>query len=313
MMILEALLKIIIFPGFVFLSAYSFVIEFVDRKLYARFQNRKGPPWYQPLADFLKLLGKQTLIPADANEKIFRTLPVFSLAAVTTVFIYIPVMGERAIFSFEGDIIVILYLLTMPALAMFLAGWYSRSLYATMGATRVLTQLYAYEVPMFMALLSPTLLSGTWSLSGTASYYAAHPAYILINLPVMLVSLVAIQCKLERTPFDAAEAETEIVGGPLVEYGGRYLAFFQLTKDCELTVMLSLFAAIFLPFMTGVVWVDFLLYLVKTMAVLFVLIIMRAVMARLRINQIVAFCWRYLTPVAILQMIVNLLLKGVLA
>lgn len=312
MTVLTAALKILIFPGFLFLSVYSMTLEFLDRKIYARLQNRQGPPWYQPLADFLKLLGKETVVPAEANQKMFRGIPVFSLAAMAAVFIYIPVWGRQAAFSFEGDIIVVLYFLTMPSLASFLAGWYSRSIYATVGSARVLTQMFAYEVPMFLSLLAPTMLSGTWSISGTMAFYAARPALVLVNLPALLVTLVATQCKLERTPFDAPEAETEIVSGPLVEYGGRFLAIFSLSRDCELTVVLSLFAAIFLPFSTGIGAVDFLLYLVKTLAVLFLLTLLRASTARLRINQIVSFCWRYLTPVALFQIILNLALRGVL-
>ena len=311
MTILIILLKILVFPGFLFLSVYSFVLQYLDRKLYARLQSRQGPPWYQPLADFFKLIGKETLIPAEANQAMFKVVPVFCLAAMAAAFIYIPVWGRTAAFSFEGDVIVVLYFLAVPSLASFLAGWYSRSLYATVGSTRVLTQMFAYEVPMFLALLAPTLLSGTWSVAGNTAYYAAHPLLVLVNLPALLVTLVAAQCKLERTPFDAPEAETEIVSGPLVEYGGRYLAFFSFSRDCELTVVISLFAAMFLPFSTGTAWADFVLYFDKTLAVLFVLCLARAATARLRINQIVSFCWKYLAPAAMLQVILNLVLREV--
>ena len=308
---LLALGKILIFPGFLFLGTYSFFLSFYDRKLYARLQNRIGPPWYQPLADTLKLIGKETIIPADANSKMFSSIPIFSLAAMAAVFIYIPVWGRESIFYFNGDLIVVLYFLTIPALASFLAGWYSRSIYATVGSTRVLTQMFSYEVPLFMALLAPTLLSGSWSVTENMAYYAEHPLYCLINLPSFIAVVIAAQCKLERTPFDAPEAETEIVSGPLVEYGGRYLAFFTFAKDCELTVVLSLIAAMFLPFSTGIGWIDFLLFLAKTIILLSVLCLMRAVTARLKIDQIIVFCWKYLMPCTLLQIVLNLILRGV--
>jgi len=117
-----AILKDLIFPGFAFLSIYSFVMQFLDRKLYARLQNRKGPPWYQPLADFFKLLGKETLIPTDANKAMFRVIPVFCLASIAAAFLYIPVWGSNAAYSFEGDLIVVLYLLSIPTLAEFFGG-----------------------------------------------------------------------------------------------------------------------------------------------------------------------------------------------
>lgn len=311
MNLLTALGKILIFPGFFFLGTYSFFLSYYDRKLYARLQNRIGPPWYQPLADALKLIGKETIIPADANRKMFSTIPVFSLAAMAAVFVYIPVWGRESIYYFGGDLIVVLYFLTIPALASFLAGWYSRSIYATVGSTRVLTQMFSYEVPLFMALLAPTLLSGSWSITENLIYYGEHPWHILINIPSFVAVMIAAQCKLERTPFDAPEAETEIVSGPLVEYGGRYLVFFSFAKNCELTVVLSLIAAMFLPFTTGTPWIDFLLYLGKTIVLLSILCLMRAVTARLKIDQIIKFCWKYLMPCTLAQMVLNLILRGV--
>ena len=302
--------KILIFPGFLFLTVYSLLFEYLDRKVYARLQNRMGPPWYQPLADFLKLIGKEVIIPAEANKTMFQVLPVISLSAVAAAFIYVPVLGKEAIASFEGDLIVVLYFLTIPTMCLFLAGWYSRGVYATVGSVRTLTQLFAYEVPLFMALLAPALIAKTWSVTGMTAFFAEHPLYILINIPALFVALVAAQGKLERVPFDTPEAETEIVAGPLVEYSGRLLAIFRITIDCELVMIASLVSAIFLPFMTGNIALDFVLYLVKTVAVLLFLALMRSVMARLRIEQMVYFCWKYLAPIAILQIVINLLVRG---
>jgi NADH-quinone oxidoreductase subunit H len=144
------------------------------------------------------------------------------------------------------------------------------------------------------------------------AFYSLHPLYILLNIPALFVVLIAGQGKLERAPFDAPEAETEVVAGPLVEYSGKLLAFFHVSLDCELVLVSSIIAAIFLPFMTGIAAVDFLLYLVKTLAVLFFLIVLRAAMARLRTDQMVSFCWRWLTPIAVLQIILNLVIRGAL-
>ncbi len=307
---LKMLLAAFIFPGFLFLSVYGFALDFIDRKLYARMQNRVGPPWYQPIADFFKLIGKKTLIPVDANKTMFTVMPLVSLAAVAAGFLYVPVFGQNAVFSFEGDLIIVLYFLTVPPLAMFLAGWYSRGVYATIGATRILTQMFVYEVPLFISLLAPTLITGTWSISGMTSFYTAHPLYALINLPAAVVALISFQCKLERAPFDTPEAETEIVSGALVEYGGRLLAFFKMTHTCELVLVVSLFSAVFLPFMSGNVFLDFLLYIAKTLIILLILTLMRVSMARLKINNIVSFCWKILAPVALGQVVLNLLIRG---
>ncbi|MCL2496829.1 MAG: NADH-quinone oxidoreductase subunit H [Clostridiales bacterium] len=306
------LFQMLIFPGFLFLGVYSLIFEFLDRKMVARLQNRVGPPWYQPLADFLKLLGKEIIIPEEADRKIFPVLPVIALAAVTAAFLYVPTYKISSVYPFEGDLIVLLYLMTLPTLTFFLAGWYSTSVYAAIGSVRVLTQLFSYEVPLFMALLSPALLAGTWSLSGLAAFYGQYPLYVLINLPALVVAIIACQGKLERVPFDLPEAETEIVTGAFVEYGGRLYAIFRMAIDAELVVVSSIIAAIFLPFYSLNPLLGMLLYVLRTLVVLFVLALFRAVMARVRIEQMVMFCWRYLTPLAILQIIINLIVRGVL-
>ncbi|MDD5156156.1 MAG: NADH-quinone oxidoreductase subunit H, partial [Candidatus Omnitrophica bacterium] len=168
---LKDIFYILVFPGFLFLFILGFIAEYLDRKLYARFQNRVGPPWFQPFADFMKLVGKKEIIPEEADVAVFTMMPVFALAASITTILYIPIWGQHAIFSFNGDIIVVLYLLTVPTLTYFLGGWYSRSVYAMMGAIRSLTQLFAYEVPLFLCILASALLADSWSISEIVAFY----------------------------------------------------------------------------------------------------------------------------------------------
>ncbi|HTY12978.1 MAG TPA: complex I subunit 1 family protein [Candidatus Omnitrophota bacterium] len=305
-----ALFKMLVFPGLLFLSAVSLFAEFFDRKLYARLQNRVGPPWFQPLADFIKLLGKEDVVPEEADRRMFDLAPVFALTAVVVAFLYIPMWGTHAIYSFSGDLIVVLYLLTIPTLTFFLGGWYSRSLFSTIGAVRSITQLFAYEIPLFVAILAPAMLANTWSLSEMAVFYHAHPYYWLINLIAFGVGLVSLLGKLERVPFDIPEAETEIVAGSFTEYSGRLLAYFRMAIDIEAVVGASLLAAVFLPFGLGLPPViGFVLYLVKVFAIIAVLALFRTVFARLRIDQMVEFCWKWVAPIAFLQILINLVLK----
>lgn len=269
-----------------------------------------GPPWYQPLADFLKLIGKETIIPSGANKGMFQTLPLISLAAVAAAFVYVPVTGKTSSFSFEGDLIILLYLITVPALVAFLAGWYSRDVYATIGSVRTLTQMFSYEVPLFVALLAPALIAGSWSVSEISAYYAEHPLYILLNIPAFVVALISSQGKLERAPFDAPEAETEIVSGAFVEYSGKLLAIFKAANDCELVLVAAVIAAIFLPFVTDIFLVNLLLFFVKTIFILALLSLMRSAMARLRLDQVVSFFWKYMMPLAVAQIILNLVIRS---
>jgi NADH-quinone oxidoreductase subunit H len=276
-------------------------------------QNRVGPPWFQPMADIIKLAAKEDTIPEGADRTIFKLMPVVALTATVVASFYLPLWSTQALFGFPGDLVVVLYLLTIPTLTFFLGGWFSRSLYSMVGAARAITQLFAYEIPLFLAVLAPAMLAGSWSLSEIAAFYAARPHLAPINILGFGVAMVALLGKLERVPFDIPEAETEIVGGTFTEYGGRLLGMFRLCIDIEMIVGASLIAAVFLPF--GLVGLHpvlgFFIYLIKVELLILLISLMRTVMARIRIDQMISFCWKYLAPVALAQLLVNLFLKGV--
>ncbi|MFA5840067.1 MAG: complex I subunit 1 family protein [Candidatus Margulisiibacteriota bacterium] len=309
----HALSQILIFPGLIFLFALALIMEFIDRRLHARFQNRMGPPWFQPLADMIKLLGKENIVPEEADRSIFKLMPLVALASAVCAYFYIPLWSTNALYSFNGDLIVVLYLLTIPSLTFFIGGWYSRSIYAMIGSMRAIIQLFAYEVPLFLALLAPALLANTWSLSEMAAFYAARPGFWLINLIGFGVALVALLGKLEKVPFDIPEAETEMVAGSFTEYSGRLLAYFRMTLDVEMVVGASLLAAVYLPwgFNLGM-GLGFIIYLIKILFIVILVSLARSLFARLRIDQMIDFCWKYLAPLAFLQVIICLIVKGVL-
>ncbi len=310
---LKSLVYILVFPGLFFLSTAGMFLEYVDRKIYAKLQNRVGPPWYQPFADFVKLLGKENIIPEEANRKMFQSLPYFALAAIVTSFMYIPIWKTNALFSFNGDVIVVLYLLSIPTLTFFLAGYSSQSLFSLVGAVRALTQFFAYEVPLFLTILSSALLAGTWSISEMTVFYNQHHWYWLFNLLGFGLSIIALLGKLEKVPFDIPEAETEVVGGTFTEYSGKLLAFFRLTIDIEVVVCAALLAVVFLPFgMDFNPVIVFILFIVKVLFIVALLSLARTVFARLRIDQMVDFCWKYIAPLSFLQLIINIILQGAL-
>jgi len=305
--------QILVFPGLIFLMFFGLAAEYIDRKLHARLQNRIGPPWFQPLADFIKLAAKEEILPAQAGAAVFRFMPILAFTATVTAALYIPMWSTQALLSFQGDLIVVLYLLTVPTLTFFLAGWYSGSTYSMLGAARTVMQLFAYEVPLFLAILASALLADTWSLSGVAAYYSNHPSHALFNVIGFVVALVALLGKLEKVPFDIPEAETEIVAGSFTEYSGRLLAMFRAAVDIEMVVGATLLAALFIPFgMKGHWAADFAIYVVKVIAIVAVLSVLRTVFARLRIDQMINFCWKYVAPLAFFQVLLNLVVKGLL-
>ena len=309
-----SLFQIIVFPGFLFLSVLAFAFSYIDRKLCARMQNRVGPPWYQPLADYIKLLSKETIIPAEADPGIFKAIPLFALASTASAFLYIPIWSQTSLYPFDCDLLVVLYFLTVPTITFFLAGWFSSSLYAEIGSIRAMTQLFAYEIPLYMALLGPALLAGTWSISGITAFYHLHPMLSLLNLPGLFVTIIAAQGKLERSPFDIPDAETEIVGGTFTEYSGRYLAIFRMAIDSEMVVLAALIAAIFFPaLLPANPLLGFAVFLVKVLVVVFVLALIKTAFARFRIDQMITFCWKYLAPIALLQIVIDIIAKGVIA
>lgn len=310
---MTAILNILIFPGFLFLMVFGFFIEYIDRKIYARLQNRIGPPWFQPFADFVKLAAKENIIPEEANPRIFKLMPILSLTSATTAILYIPLWSTKALYWFHGDIIVTLYLLTVPAIAFFLGGWYSTSLYSKIGAVRSMTQLFAYEVPLFISILSPAVLANTWSLSEMAMFYNTHPWYWCFNIIGFAIAIIALLGKLEKVPFDIPEAETEIVAGTFTEYSGRFFALFKLTLNIEAIVASSLLAAVFLPFglqYSGII--GFFIFIAKILFIISILALSRTIFARFRIDQMIDFCWKYVSPVAFLQVLASLILKGFL-
>ena len=310
---MNALFSILIFPGLLFVSILGLTAQSIDRKFHARLQNRIGPPWFQPLADIIKLLGKENIIPKDANPRMFKAAPLFAFTAAVTAFLYIPLWKTESLFSFEGDIIVVLYLLTIPTLAFFIGGWYSTSLYARIGSVRSIMQLFAYEVPLFMGILSGALMSNSWSLSGIIIFYNKYPWACLLNFLGFFVSLVALLGKLEKAPFDIPEAETEIVAGSFTEYSGRWFAFLRMTLDIEMVAGAALLAAVFMPVgMTLPAGQGFILFLGKIFIIVMLLSLMRTIFARLRIDQMINFCWKYLVPLAALQILINLAAKGVM-
>ncbi|MBP1623305.1 MAG: NADH-ubiquinone oxidoreductase chain [Acidobacteria bacterium] len=318
MEVIKPILYILVFPGFAFQFIFSTFLEWMDRKFYARMQNRRGPLYtgysgmLQPVADIFKLFFKEDIVPAGADRFMFSLMPILGLAAVVTAGLYIPVWLFTPYNSFEGDLIVVLYLLSIPSLVLFLAGWFSVSPFSLIGATRVLTQLFAYEVPFFLALLTPAVVAGSWQIHKIAVYPWTSGAWWIIGVQALafLVALVALQAKLERTPFDIPEAETEVVGGPLTEYSGKKLALFRIQTDILMLVGSAFISALFLGGFPGGIWLGGLQLLIKTIVIVFLLSVIRAAFARIRIDQIVTFSWKYLAPVSLVQLLIVLILKG---
>jgi len=300
------LIALLFFPGGAFVLLSGLAYEWVDRKLVARLQNRIGPRWFQPLADTIKSLAKEEVIPDGVHPTLFIALPIIALAAALTAALYVPMAGLAPSFSFRGDLIVTLYLLSMMTLCTGLAGANTLDRFSLVGATRTLTQLFSYEAPFLLALLGPAIVAGSWQISDITAYAREHWWLILVTQPISLVvAMIGLMGKLELPPFDAPEAETEIVSGALTEYSGRGLALFHIGKNAELVIGLTLVSAFFLGGLANPIE-----FLVKTLALLVVIAVLQSLFARLRIDQTVGLWWRYGAILVLVQFLILVVLKG---
>jgi NADH-quinone oxidoreductase subunit H len=289
------LFVLLVFPGLLFTAAAGMLASWIDRKVTARVQYRVGPPLLQPLYDFIKLLGKETIVPKGASKAIFLGAPIIGLSAVT---LFSAMVGAAMIWperGFTGDLIVALYLLAMPSLAIIAGGAASKNPTASVGASREMKMMLGYELPILLAVCVVLLQTGgELRLGKIIQEQAAHPLtwpWALATLLAIIAMLFSMQAKLGLVPFDAAEAETEIMGGILVEYSGAPLAIFRLTKMMLLWAVPLFASAIFLGGSftsgTGAGWA------LGGYVVLLVLItLIRNTNPRLRIQHAVGALWK---------------------
>ncbi len=296
---INPIIALLVFPGGLSLLAFGLLYEYVDRKLVARFQNRVGPRWFQPLADFVKLLAKEEIIPAGVQPGLFIVLPVIALAAALTAALYVPMFGLQPAYGFSGDLVVTIYLLSLMTLCIGLAGANTVDRFSLVGATRALTQLFSYEAPFMLAMLGPAIAVGSWQTSEINTAVQTGWWNMLVQPFGFVVALVGLMGKLELPPFDAPEAETEIVAGALTEYSGRGFGLFRIGRDIELVIGLTLIASFYMGGIASPI--DFLW---KTLVLLLVTAALQSLFARLRIDQTVGMWWRTGTIVVLIQLLV---------
>jgi len=306
--LLTGIFNLLIFPGFLFLLICGWSFEWIDRKVIARIQGRVGPPWYQPIADFFKLIAKEDILPTGSRTLMAVFLPVISLAAVLTAGLYIPIVGFSA-FSFEGDFIVIMFLLSIPTLAYFLAGWISVGVYSLMGGNRSLLQYFSYEVPFLLALSGPAIMGGSWRITQIINSQNTYGWFAIFQPLGFILAIIGLIGKLKRDPLDIPKAKSEIVTGPLNEFTGRKLALWHMALNMQSVVGLFLIVDLFLGAPRYEVMIlNILVFIVKVMLLLIVLSSTGSLYARLRIDQLANFGWRILVPLSLAQLVVIIMM-----
>jgi NADH-quinone oxidoreductase subunit H len=300
MNVVMLLFNLIVFPGFLFTAVIGLFITWVDRKVTARIHWRVGPPWYQPYADFLKLLIKETMIPTGSSGILFLAGPLIGIVSMSILAVMLFRMNFNPGATFVGDLIVIIYLLAMPPLGIILGGSSSKNPLAGVGASREMTQYFAYELPFLIAIAIVIVkANGSIRLGEIVMAQQGEGPFLYSVSGVIagIVILLATQAKLSFVPFDIPEAEQEIMAGPYVEYSGVALAMFKVTR-----AMMYLLMPLFL---VTVLWGGFANWwaILKVLLIIVLIVLIKNTNPRIRIDQALKFFWIGLGIISIIGLV----------
>jgi NADH-quinone oxidoreductase subunit H len=254
------LIAVLLFPGGLFALALGLALKGADRRLAARLQGRVGPPLAQPFFDIVKLGFKRTMVPDTAAQTVFLSAPLVGTASMLLAAALIPIAGVYAPDPQIGNLLVLLYLLAVPGVALMIAGSASGSPYGAIGFSREMALMLAYEGPIVLIVIAVAMRTGLaeghgpiFSLTEIVRYQQTHGAFLFD--PVMWPAVAAFAffypANLGIVPFDIPEAETEVLEGPLLEYSGPALALFKVMSALKAVVVLSLGVALFMPVPLG--------------------------------------------------------------
>jgi len=317
------ILQAVIFPGVLFTIGLGFLFDWLDRKTAARMQGRIGPKItgpsgiLQPLADFLKLLFKEEIIPSHADRVIFLFAPVLYFLAPLLSMLFIPIIGLTPLAGFEFDLLAILFLLAYAAFVVAILSYSSASSFTTIATGRLVLQYVSYEIPFVLAIVTAALYSKSLSVEGIVASQSRLWNIFVIPF-AFAVYIIALMAELEKPPFDIPSAKTEIVAGWLTEFSGRALSFLKLTKEVSYVFGSALAVSLFLGGGLGpeiavvpppVLY--FVYFMVKLLLVGFLIFVLKTALARIKIGQATELFWKILTPVSLAQIaFVLVLIQG---
>ena len=306
---------------------YALFAIWLERKVSAHMQGRLGPMrvggwhgWAQTIADLLKMIQKEDIVPANADRFLFKMAPFIAFAASYGAFVAIPLSSEFLGSHFDVGIFYIIAITSILSLSIIMAGWASNNKWSLLGAMRTAAQTVSYEVPVIATILSVITVTGTLNLmevtelqSGNA-FLGFLPNWMIFHSPFMVIAFVlffiAMLAEAHRVPFDLPESESELVGGYQTEYSGMRWGIFMLTEYADM-LLLSLVAATlffggwnspFGSFIDGPVWGAFWM-LLKGMIFVFIMMWLRWTLPRLRVDQLMNLCWKYLIPLSFVNLV----------
>ena len=294
-------------------SVLSFVVlslTWLERKALGRLQLRLGPTrtgpmgLLQPLADAVKLILKEDIVPTSSDKAIFWIAPVIVVISAFMIWVTIPGSQGLVLRNLELGLFYIIAFAVVGILGLVLAGWGSANKYGVLGGLRSAAQLISYEIPVILVVVAVAMLAQSLDLTVIVNAQSKLPYVVLMPLGIV-VFFVAGLAEVGRTPFDIYHAESEVVGGPFVEYSGAHWAVFFLAEYINTFAIAALTTLLFLggwlgPFLPGIVW-----FLIKVYAVILVIFWIRGTFPRLRMDQLMAFAWKTMVPLSFYLIVVT--------
>lgn len=285
------------------------VFVWAERRILGRFHNRRGPNRWgpfgllQPIADLVKLLSKEDIIPREADRLAFTLVPIVMVVPLIMILAVVPFARNTFLADLNVGVLYVVAVTSISTLGIFMAGWSSGNRYAMFGAMRGVAMLISYEIPTVLSLVGVVLIAGSMSLIDVVN--AQTIPFLLVQPLGIIVFFLGISAELNRTPFDTVEAESEIVAGYHTEYSGIKFALIQMAEFGGVLAASAVIATLFLggwsgPFLSG--QLGALWFLMKVAFFAFLFIWIRATFPRLRIDQIMAFAWKFLFPLSLINL-----------
>jgi NADH-quinone oxidoreductase subunit H len=295
---------------FTALSVVVLSLVWLERKALGRLQLRLGPTrtgpmgLLQPVADALKLIVKEDILPSASDKAIFWVAPVIVAVSAFMIWVTIPATQGLVLRNLELGLFYIIAFAVIGILGLVLAGWGSANKYGILGGLRSAAQLISYEIPVIMVVIAVAMLAQSLDLRVIVENQNPIPYVVLLPLGLVIFFIAGL-AEVGRTPFDIYHAESEVVGGPFVEYSGAHWAVFFLAEYINTFAIAALAAVLFLggwqgPVLPGIIW-----FLIKVYAVILVVFWVRGTFPRLRIDQLMAFAWKVMVPLAFYTILIT--------
>ena len=302
-----------VFAVLILVFVMAMVMGFIwfERRGLGRFQVRLGPnrtgPFglLQPVADALKVLIKEDIVPAKGDKWVHWLAPVVAFVPALMIFAVVPFQDGALLADLNIGILYVVAISSVTVVGVFMAGWASNNKYSLLGAMRDVAQVVSYEIPLGLSIIGVVLITGSLSMSEIVE--AQGIPFILLQPLGFLIYFLAACAEINRTPFDLLEAESEIVAGYHTEYSGMKFALFYLVEYAEVLAVSAIITTLFLGGWRGPLLPPFIWFLIKVFGVFFLIFWVRSTIPRLRIDQVMAFAWKCLLPLAL----INLFITGI--